>query len=541
MFTPPTFIDGLFDYLPLLKDGPLCEIPPQTQGTKIAIVGAGASGLLIGHELLKMGLEPVIYEASDRVGGRLYTKRFEQIQDDNPPFAELGAMRIPRSSLIFFHYAKKLGLNFDYKFPSPGTVNSAIYYRNKLHYFSPTQALPLQFDQIRILWELFANNLVRPIHEEWEKGNIDRVRMLWQMYIEQFKNKSFYEVLYERSPILKANQINLFGALGIGSGGFNSVFQVSFLEILRIMINGYIESLVLISQGASQFAEKLYRLPVTTPAGVTTSLEKMQCVKLNTPVVLLDYNTETKRPILQIKRQDKSIERVEYPATVFTGSMCAAHLINLSEKTKSGVFLFSDSVRNAIRSSYAIASSKTYICTKNKFWLEKELPRCILTDGLTKATYFLDYPHTQHGVVCMSYSWGIDAMKINAVEPKDRLVMFRRIMEEISPELNKNLEPLNNEVICIDWINQKYQNGAFKLLTPGYDGKQKKIYFQFQSVLTEDDKGIYLAGDSVSWSGGWVEGALYTGINAIYAVAKRLNAQIPKGTPLDQPYDLYHY
>lgn len=56
-----------------------------------------------------------------------------------------------------------------------------------------------------------------------------------------------------------------------------------------------------------------------------------------------------------------------------------------------------------------------------------------------------------------------------------------------------------------------------------------------------DDKGIYIAGDSVSWSGGWVEGALYTTLNAIYAVGKRFGAEIPPGTPLDQNPDLYYY
>ena len=103
------------------------------------------------------------------------------------------------------------------------------------------------------------------------------------------------------------------------------------------------------------------------------------------------------------------------------------------------------------------------------------------------------------------------------------------------------MKPLNNEVLNIDWINQKYQNGAFKISTPGNDERQKQLYFQFQSVLTEEDKGFYLAGDSVSWSGGWVEGALYTSINSVFAVAKRLGAQVTKKTPLYQNQNLYHY
>ena len=40
---------------------------------KIYIVGAGLSGLVAALELEKSGFEPVILEASDRVGGRMKT------------------------------------------------------------------------------------------------------------------------------------------------------------------------------------------------------------------------------------------------------------------------------------------------------------------------------------------------------------------------------------------------------------------------------------------------------------------------------------
>src|SRR5947209_3320912 len=107
MFTPTSCIDTLYDYTELLTDGALCKMPKEALGIEVAIIGAGTSGIVIAHELLKMGLKPIIYEATHRMGGRLYSKRFEQIQEDNKPFAEIGAMRIPKSSRIFFHYANK--------------------------------------------------------------------------------------------------------------------------------------------------------------------------------------------------------------------------------------------------------------------------------------------------------------------------------------------------------------------------------------------------------------------------------------------------
>lgn len=40
-------------------------------GMKVAVVGAGAAGLACAGSLLEKGLEPVVLEASDRIGGRV--------------------------------------------------------------------------------------------------------------------------------------------------------------------------------------------------------------------------------------------------------------------------------------------------------------------------------------------------------------------------------------------------------------------------------------------------------------------------------------
>ena len=66
----------------------------------------------------------------------------------------------------------------------------------------------------------------------------------------------------------------------------------------------------------------------------------------------------------------------------------------------------------------------------------------------------------------------------------------------------------------IDWQDQENFYGAFKLNYPGQDSYNQSLYYQFAS----SNNGVYLAGDSISWSGGWIEGALQTGMNAAAAV-----------------------
>ena len=91
-------------------------MPADAHGTEVAVVGAGMAGVVAAHELMKLGLRPVVYEAG-RMGGRLRSQRFGGA--DNV-IAELGGMRFPVTGTGFFHYVDLLGLDTA-PFPNPLT------------------------------------------------------------------------------------------------------------------------------------------------------------------------------------------------------------------------------------------------------------------------------------------------------------------------------------------------------------------------------------------------------------------------------------
>jgi len=538
-FSPWPNVDTLYDYLAFLQDD-IATLPKQKWGSEVAVIGAGAAGLVAAYELLKIGLKPVVFEASNRIGGRLYSKHFHD-KDGKPvsAFAELGAMRIPESSRVFFHYAELFGLDYNALFPDPGLVDTLLYYQNDSYWWKANESVPDAFSVVDENWRHFVKPLAEKIHRPWREGDFEAVSRTWQHYIEHYKGRSFYEVIRSESAAWFDEDLDRFGALGIGTGGFGPLYHIGFLEILRVIIHEWEEQQKLISEGVETLTDRLYEHQVKTPMG-DLSLKDIDAVKLNTPISWISCRDGN--PTLRyIDPETQQEVRAQYPAIIVATTTRSMQMMGLTIPPKDRADLLSTNQKTAVRNLHHINASKMFIRTKTKFWKNTNLPLNIQTDELPRGVYLLDYPQTENGVVCMSYTWGDDSIKLIGLSPEERFYIIRESINRILPELGQHLIPLNDEIIQIDWEAEPYYYGAFKLHLPGQENDTSELYYQFLSALSPDDRGVYLAGDSVSWSGGWVEGALHTGINAATAVAKRLGAFVPEDSPLSQNPNRYNY
>lgn len=79
------------------------------RGKRFIIIGAGFAGLTCADTLRDAGADVVILEASDRVGGRVFTDR----QFINGKAVELGGELVGTIHPTWFHYAKKYKLEMD--------------------------------------------------------------------------------------------------------------------------------------------------------------------------------------------------------------------------------------------------------------------------------------------------------------------------------------------------------------------------------------------------------------------------------------------
>lgn len=103
---------------------PALAAPAAGKG-RVAVLGAGISGLTVAWELTKAGYECTVVEASNRAGGRIMTVRSGDTVDeignrqvcewDNEPhmYFNAGAARIPSTHRNLLHYCKELGVELE--------------------------------------------------------------------------------------------------------------------------------------------------------------------------------------------------------------------------------------------------------------------------------------------------------------------------------------------------------------------------------------------------------------------------------------------
>ncbi|WP_044206339.1 NAD(P)/FAD-dependent oxidoreductase [Flammeovirga sp. OC4] len=121
---------------------------------KVAVIGAGISGLYAGHILTELGYDVSLFEASNRVGGRIATQTIHEHL-----FLEMGAAEIHGNRSVIFEMLKHLDQKLE-----PIVGNEYIWYDQKLADLDATEHLP---DTVQKLLNYFYS-----IEEEDYDGSV---------------------------------------------------------------------------------------------------------------------------------------------------------------------------------------------------------------------------------------------------------------------------------------------------------------------------------------------------------------------------------
>jgi tryptophan 2-monooxygenase len=522
-------------------DKPLGKID---KSTKICLIGGGISNLVAALELAKAGANVTLVEATDKVGGRC---RSEPTADGKNR-AEMGSMRFPPSEDLLYYYANELGFTFIPDFPDPGVYPTIVSFQGEAQIWKGGRTL-IGFETVHDGWVALVKDgvkkdgvtILQPVEamqRYLRSTNINerkKVIPLWQEWLDNFSGQTFREGLqriFGKNPIgdipggkqWSEDDFRRFGALGVGSGGFGPLYAIAFSAVWRIICNG-------LETNQQIFAKFNYH-GATEPAGIQDLAKALLTRARKAGVRYFPNSTGT--PVAadstSVKVQERGSKR---SATliydfVIVGTTTRAMNVNMSI---SAAPYFRQTVCTAIDTIHMTSSSKLFIRTK-KFWAnDHNYPRVILSDT-TKLPqlYTLDYGHPEYGMVLVTYTWEDDSIQITGeTDPK---ALFHNLLGHVKTILKglagpykdfaDHLVPVtDSDYWLIHWQSDPLTKGAFALGHSGEDELTASMFYDYMKVGSGGINApapILMNGDSIGFSGGWVDGGLQCAMNVVSAI-----------------------
>ena len=445
---------------------------------RVIIVGAGMAGLVAGYELLRAGHNPVILEAQNRVGGRVFTLR--------EPFAlglyaEAGAMRIPRAHDLTMAYVTKFGLNtHDF---TMGNRN-AYYYLNGCKWRIKDAdvdpeclGFPVADHERGVTLDALWAEALRPFARRLEEHGEGCWPEIVAEY-DQYSTRGFLEKLG-----WSEGAIERFGLLA----NQEALMNASFLELLREEVGNYYTDMVELDGGMD-----------TLPRAFLPALKdhirfgaKMVAIDQSPQDVTIHYRT---RGGQFSETGDYAILTVPFP------------LLRHVEMLKP----FSRPKQRSIRQLHYDASAKILFQCRRRFWEEDEgiYGGGTMTDLPIRTIYYPDHGReTGRGVLLASYTWSEDAQRWGSLSPEERIGQALENLACIHPQIREEFELGTSKM----WHDDEFAGGAFALFEPG---QQTLLH----DHIVAPEGRIHFAGEHTSLCHAWIQGAIESGLRAAVEV-----------------------
>ncbi|MFK7831273.1 MAG: flavin monoamine oxidase family protein [Congregibacter sp.] len=481
---------------------------------KVVILGAGISGLVAARELQALGHEVEIYEARDRIGGRILTHHFA-----DGSYNELGAMRIAASHDFTHHYVDQVGL----------TPKLRPFINSVPENFLDLRGVVCRYNECRD--RVFPKYDISPWLRQQENGgaifgwitqttidtltegevaslfagdtNTDTLRYL--------ANTSLGEYLAQRLSLDARNLVGMFTSLEVW-------WDKAVTMFLRDNIVGTGDNLTTIHGGVSQLPERLY--------------EGIRCpVHLGRDVISLQRDGETGVQFQWTQtgacENSAQTEHCDY-------LLCTIPFAVLRRMKLGG---FSEDKLHVIRDMAYAAATKVLLNCKERFWQRDYgiFAGGSVSDKIQRQTYYpmdhstidVEEPTPQHhglysstvhkgvvrrdhaddcepGVLIGAYAWGRDGRRLGALPEGERADVVMGHIESFHPEIRDYVV----DSATIDWEAEKYSAGAFAFLRPG----QLQHLFPLAS---KPEGRIFFAGEHCSTDQAWIQGSLISTFTAM--------------------------
>lgn len=491
---------------------------------RVIVVGAGPAGLCTAYELKRAGMEVVLLEASQRTGGRVKTI-FEPFTPNL--HGEGGAMRLPQNHVLVRTYLAQFGLTGQLE---PFEQENKIIYLStygKTITYSAFNALLLSQDPgllrcfpnlkdsekgktIDTLWAEAAQPVVDAFDAVYQgqSGNIAAAYACITALYDQYSLQTYFEQVAGWSQ----DCISLFD-LGSPHVVLDNAFIESWKDAFLSSQSGGQQA------GMQQMMQGMREIPMAflNPALPSTLKDD---IRYGAKAEQANYSpTAGPGQKVEIVYRTAGGERLSVfgDYVVFSIPFTAQRLL------KSNV-PFSIAKTNAIRELRYVEVTKILLQFKTRWWedyltklgqgkdggMVTDLPIRYAMFPVSTSAQFQN--GEQRGVIMASYTFQQDATETGAMTPARSVQLAADNLATIfgSDLVYGNLETGTSQV----WSADTFSGGsAFAYFAP----MQKTRLFGTM-IEAEWNGAAHFAGEHVSYSHGWIEGAFESALRAAYQV-----------------------
>jgi monoamine oxidase len=450
----------------------------------VVVVGGGIAGLVAAYELKRRGHRPLVLEAQNRVGGRLYTLR------TFAPglYAEAGGMRIPRSHDLTLEYCHAFGLEL-----RPFVMGNP---RGLVHVGGQRMTMEeAQRDPGRLPYELAEHERGRTTDQLWEAAIGDLRRLVehegaaaWDAIVRDYDQYSLYEFL--RLKGWSDGAIEAFSVLNF----LESDLHNAVVEVLREDLGGAYLDMQEIVGGMDRL-----------PAAFYHALERE--VRLGAEVFAIDQDPDG---VTVHYKTEAGRFRARGDYAVCTLPFSVLRSVEVMPA-------MSAAKRRAIRQLTYHASTKILFQVRERVWEADDgiFGGATVTDlPVRRLNYPTPDPTTSRGILLASYTWGQDALQWGAMDEETRLEEALDDVSRIHPRIRDVFEVGASHA----WYGDRWARGAFALFAPEQQS-------ELQADIVRPEGRILFAGEHCSLYHAWIQGALESGIRAARQIHEGTVAQ----------------
>jgi monoamine oxidase len=508
---------------------PLAALPPPARrggGKAVLVLGAGIAGLTAAYELQKAEYQVEILEAAQRIGGRSYTVRRNDVIEqlglapqtcrfDAGLYFNAGPGRIPYHHQALIGYCRDFGVELETYVMED---RAALFQTDRAFAQKPVRNRQVANDTRGYIAELLAKAINKSaLDEELSAG--DRKELLNLLAVfgdvdpeDQYKysgsSRSGYKVepaVVEPGDVEPPLPLPALLSSHFWDHRFYQPEDYEWQATLFQPIGG-------MDQVVTAFERKVGAERITRGAEVVK-------IETSDSGVLVSFLRGGKGAEPEVKKADYCVSTVPLP---LLGKM----IDNPS---------FSPDFKSAVAAAKFEAAAKVGWQAEQRFW---ESPHDQIYGGIS----WTDHPITQFwypssgyftskGVLTGAYNYGETARKFGLLPLDQRLMLATQGAERLHPDF---LKFVKTELgLSIAWQQVPHQRGGWA----DWDWNRPEQAAAYNRLLAPDRR-FFVAGDQVSYLSGWQEGAILSAhhvVRQITAVEPLAATPPPKFAPRRAP------